>query len=202
MRRCFFLLALFLPGWGQTPRATPTFAVSSLDNGQVAVVVSNPSELSLKFSLPAHAVLTHPQLQDQLLLQPARALALPPKGQSQFRCSALCVGERAEEAEGNGFVLSQQPHPQAEQLQNLFDTCRRLQAEGDLPPLPMLPGNQHQVVTQWAYWSERGQATKEDLAQVIRTQLKPKPQDEPEVQKAIDNTWEAVDLTRKEAQKK
>ena len=198
MRRWIFLVALFLPGWGLEV-AQPSFELKDCTNGIATVVVHNPSSQSLTVTVPAHAVLTHPQLQDQLLLGKARTLKLAPQGTSQFRSPALCVGERKESAQGQGFVLSQQPHAGAEQAEKMIDTCRRLQKDGDLPPMPMLPGNQVNVVAQWAYWSERGQANKQDLSRLVHEQLKPEPKDEPEVEKGVDNVWEAVDLTRKQA---
>ncbi|MBT9584812.1 hypothetical protein IV102_15820 [bacterium] len=200
MRRWVLLAALFLPGWGQSGTG-PTFELQDAGHGMITVIVRNPSTQSLKLSIPAQAVLTHPQLQDQLLLDKARTVSVAPQGQSQFRTQTMCVGERQEATQGGGFQLSLQPHPQALQASKMLDTCRRLQSEGDLPPMPMLPGNQVPVVAQWAYWSEQGQVSKADFSKHIHAQLKPEPKDEPEVEKAIDNTWEAIDLTRKEAKK-
>ena len=200
MRRGLLLAAMFLPGWGQ-PATAPSFELQNAANGMATIIVRNPSNQSLKVAIPSHAVLTHPQLQDQMLLDKSRTVAVGPKAQSQFRSATMCVGERQESTRGAGFQLATEPHPQATQALKMLETCGHLQSEGALPPLPLLPGNQLTVVAQWAYWCERGQATKEDLSKVVHSQLKTEPKDEPEVQKAIDNTWEAIDLTRKEAKK-
>lgn len=200
MRRWFVMAALFVPGWGQ-PVMPPSFELQNAGNGLATVIVRNPSTQSLKLTIPANAVLAHPQLQDQMLLDKSRVVTLAPHSQSQFRSAVMCVGDRREATQGTGFQLSCEPHPQAQQAQKMLETCRQLQREGDLPPTPMLPGNQTNVIAQWAYWSERGQVGKEDLSILVHHQLKAEPKDEPEVQKAIDNTWEAIDLTRKEANK-
>ena len=191
---------LLLCAWGEPPDP-PTFAVRNLDNGQAAVIVSNPTDKPIKLSLPANAVLSHPQLQDQMLLQPARQLSIAAHGQSQFRSTTMCVGHRKEVNEGQGYQLNLMPHHQAERAQLMLEVCRRLQAQGDLPPLPMLAGNQITVVAQWAYWCESGQASKADLSALVHSQIKYEPKDEPEVEKAVDNAWEAIDLTRKQAPK-
>lgn len=193
------VFGLFLRGWGDSSFPPVSVELRHAENGNATVIVHNSSTQSVQFTFPEHAVLTHPQLQDQMLLDKPRSLKLAPHGHSQFRSALMCVGQRQEATEGGGFQVSFHAHPDSQMALKVLRVCQELQSQGELPPMPMLAGNQVTVVAQWAYWAERGQVKKEDLSLLIHQELKPESKDEPEVQKVVDNTWEAIDLTRKQA---
>ena len=115
----------------------------------------------------------------------------------------MCVGLRVEKPPGGTVDVTAQTcqsHPQANSASKYYECAQKLCQNGDLPPLPMLRGMQPGIVAQYALWRQQGM-TKEDLKELVFTHTKPKPEDEPEANKGVDNIWEAVDLTTKEASK-
>jgi len=193
------LLVLFFVAWAWAAPQDLKFEVvdSTPGSGTCTLVVHNPGSQGERFTLPAGSVLSHPTQQDVMTLE-KKPLAVPPKGKVQCRVSVLCIGKRSEPAQGQDYRwVESETHPQALQAQKLWEVCQKLQSQGDLPPMPMLPAAQARVVTQYALWHAQGDFNKSDLKKLLTTCLAPAPEKEPEVEKATDNIWEGVDLTLK-----
>lgn len=197
MKLLLWFLALLSWAW-----AAPTdLRFEVVDNlpgsGTCTLIVRNLGKQGERFVLPAYAVLSHPSQQDVMTLE-SKSLAVPPGGQVQCRVGYLCVGRRSEKAEGKEYQwVAEGDHSASVRARSLWETCKSLQSNGDLPPTPMLPAVQLRVISQYAYWCEQGDLKKEDVRQLLIASLSPEPEKEPEVEKAVDNIWESVDLTLK-----
>lgn len=173
-----------------------------LRTDRVRLWCKNVGKSPLKVEVPRGTVFAHPQLQDLMVLE-ERKLVVPPGGRVQCSLATMCVGLRAEKPPGGTVDVTAQTcqsHPQANSASKYYECAQKLCQNGDLPPLPMLRGMQPGIVAQYALWRQQGM-TKEDLKELVFTHTKPKPEDEPEANKGVDNIWEAVDLTTKEASK-
>lgn len=170
---------------------------------RVRLWCKNTGKTPLSVEVPKGTVFTHPELQDLMVLE-ARKLVVPPQGRVQCSLATMCVGARSEKpptSQASEFAaVSCGSHPQAEQAFKLYECAQKLCQNGDFPPLPMLKGLQPGVVAQYALWREQGM-TREDLKTLVFSHTQPKPEEEAEANKGVDNIWEAVDLTQKEVKK-
>ena len=169
---------------------------------RVRLWCKNTSKAPLTVEVPQGTVFTHPGLQDLMVLE-SRKLTLPANGRVQCSLATMCVGQRTEKPPAESTDYTPTPcanHPQAIAATHFYECAQRLCQNGELPPLPMLRPMQPGVVAQYAFWRQQGM-TKEDLKSLVYAHTKPKPEAQAEADKGVDNLWEAVDLTQKEAKK-
>lgn len=175
---------------------------NGISTDRVRLWCKNTGKAPLTVEVPQGTVFAHPGLQDLMVLE-SRKLVVPPNGRAQCSLSTMCVGQRAEKppAQATDYnAVPCQSHPQANRASQLYACAQKLCQNGDFPPLPMLRGMQPGVVAQYALWQEQGMS-REDLKTLVFAHTKPKPEAEAEANKGVDNIWEAVDLTQKQAQK-
>lgn len=169
---------------------------------RVRLWCKNMGKAPLTVDVPKGTVFAHPGLQDLMVLE-SRKLVVPANGRVQCSLSTMCVGQRSEKpptAQATEFTpVTCQSHPQAAVASHLYECAQKLCQNGDFPPLPMVRGMQPSVVAQYAFWREQGM-TREDLKTLVFANTKPKAEAEAEANKGVDNIWEAVDLTQKEAE--
>lgn len=170
---------------------------------RVRLWCKNTGKTPLTVEVPQGTVFSHPVLQDLMVLE-SRRMVVPPNGRVQCSLATMCVGQRKEEpptAQATDFTVTTcKAHPQAASASKFYDCAQKLCQNGDFPPLPMLRGGQPAVVAQYAFWREQGM-TKDELKALVFAHTKPAPEAEAEANKGVDNIWEAVDLTQKEAKK-
>lgn len=186
-------------------RAEATFELTGDGRSplRTQILVTNRTSAPLRVHLAPGTVFGDPQRQDVMLVED-RVVDLPPRGAAKATMSTLCVGGRAEEPPGAQACAYAPQAPAEGGALALFRTCQALAEAGRFPDLPLPKGRQAPTVAQLALWARRGEITKQDVRENVfdgldLTEKDATPEQRREVDRGVDNLWQAVDLTMKEA---
>jgi hypothetical protein len=169
---------------------------------RIQVRVTNRTARPLQVRFQPGVVLASPQGQDVMVIE-SRDFDLPPRGAGRATLGTLCVDSRSEAPPGPQ-PRACTPQEGAPEALHLWNTCLRLAQEGRFPDLPIVKARQAPTVAQLALWARRGEITREEVRQNVFAQLdltekEATPEQRQEVERGVDNVWQAVDLTLKES---